>query len=164
MKASLKTVALVVSTFCLIILAIFSVLIYLQFSAQSPPKVGMIIRPENAIIHSVHEPVIPANQSYVVAAAEQADMSKNNQHVNVTLVQTLNETQAYYLLQTVKSSFLAQGFTLQNLTSPYLAIELYSAERQTIILLQKGNYIAICQSNDSNLALEAADAQISKSE
>lgn len=164
MRASLKKVALLVSTVCLIIVAVFSVLIYLHLSEQSSQKADLIIRLENAVLISVQKPTIPTNQSYVIVAAEHADMRKNDQHVNVTFVQTQNETQAYYLFQTIKSSFLVQGFNPQNLTSPFLAIELHSAERPTIILLQKENYVVMCQSDDLDLALEAANAQANKSD
>lgn len=143
-------------------MAVFSVLSYLRLSEQSFQKTDLIVRPEYATIISVQKPTIPLNKTYVIVAAEHADMSKNDQQINVTVVQTQNESQAYHLFQTIKSSFLVQGFTPQNLTSPYLAIELYHPERENIILLQKENYVALCQSSDSDLALEAANAQISK--
>jgi hypothetical protein len=160
LKTLLKAIALVVAIVCLTIIAAFTALTYWQQSTQPPLKTYMIIQPENAAVDSVQTPIIPSNQSYVIVEAEQASLSKNNQQVNVTVIRTSNETQASLLFQTVKSSFLAQEFAPKNLTSPYPAIELDSTERPTIILIEKGNYVAICQSNDLNLALEAANAQL----
>jgi hypothetical protein len=157
-RTKLAIVLIAIALVAILGLSIFQ----LQQSSKKTLEVYSFIKPENATILSVQNPVIPENESYVIASAEQACMSENNKAVNVTVIKVQNETQAPILVEALESTFLAQGFSATNLTSPYPAIELLNAERPTIILLQKGNYVSLCQSEDANLALEAANAQLNR--
>jgi hypothetical protein len=160
MKSRRKILILIVLLAVLTLIVMAS--IFLLKPNQPHLKVYMIIQPENGLLTSVQQPTIPENDSYVIAKAEQACLSKDNNQVNITVIQTQNANQSYYFFETVKSSFLAQGFASYNLTSPYPTVELINSERPTIIILLKDNYVSICQSNSINLALEATNAQLNR--
>lgn len=156
MKKSFIVLTCFLVTLCIIMSAAFVELFFFSKSV----KTYIVIQPQGTTVNSAEKVVVTSNQSFVIVDAGHASMDKNNQQVNVTVVQMQNDTQATNLFVFVKSQFLVQGFEYQNLTSPYPAVELTLTERPIIILLQKGPYIVMCLSYDVNTALEAANAQL----
>jgi hypothetical protein len=155
-------IIIAVSAVALIVAAVLVVMSYTLVVPQRNQVVSLIIKPENSIVLDVHNPTIPANESYVIASAEHASMTKNDAIVNVTLVEVQNENQAPYLFEILKSSFLAQGYTAVNITANYHAIELVTEGQPSYVLLEAGKYISLCQSQNVDLALETANAQLSR--
>jgi len=154
MKNSKKAIGLTAAAACVTIIAITLVLYYPQ-----KPRTSLITQPENTTIGDVRKPVVPSNESSIVTTTEQASFTRNEKEVNVTVVQTPNESVARYLFEMLKAGYLAQGLSSENLTLSNLAIKLYSADRSYLILLAKGKYVAISASNDESLAVDAAKAQ-----
>jgi hypothetical protein len=162
LKRSTKTATIIAVAICVVCGSVVAAYSLQQTQKQPELRVYMIAPPTDSTISSVQRPVIPVNEAYVIAEAEQASITKNSRTVNVTMIQTQNSAQATSLFEIIKATYIAQGFASYNLTSPYPAVQLTSTERPTTILLLKEDYVALCQSDDVNLALEATNAQLNK--
>jgi len=132
---------------------------YVSFSHHEP-ALSLIKQPENTVLKSSRELVIPQNQSSVISAAEQASFVRNGKDVNVTVVRTISLSAANSLFQTLRASYVAQDLHTQNLTLTGQSLEFYGQGRPYLILLTKSNYVEISVSNDEALALDSARAQI----
>lgn len=153
MKAPKKVIGLTVAAVFMVIAVCIATLLY-----PPPPKTSLVKQPEDTVIEIVRNLTVSSNQSTIINVAEQASLARTGKQVNVTVVQTANETMASYLFEVLKAGFLAQGLTSENLSLSELSVKFYSSDRPCIILLTRGKHIIVSSSNDENLALEAAKA------
>ena len=145
---------LVSSVFCIAIAILFAVF-YLN-----APKTRLVANVEGASLITSRILEIPADQSSIIKSAEMATYRKNGIEVNITVVQTLNESVAQSILQLLKAFYLAQDLSLENITILEHAILLYNSDRPFIVIACSQEFVILSESWDRNLALDAAVTQV----